>query len=63
MERTDMIRAALWRAIALTLADPRFHLSETQDLILVAKHVDWMLSDPVVPVLRTLLKREEDAGA
>lgn len=60
MQNIDTIRAALWRAVALTLADPRFRLSETQELITVAKHVDWVLSAPVAPLLRKLLETDED---
>ena len=54
----ETLRAALWRAVALTLADPRFRMSEAQELVIVAKHVDWMLSKPVAPILRKLLEQK-----
>ncbi len=59
-KHVDTVRAALWRAVALTLADPRFRLSETRDVIAVAEHVDWMLSEPVAPLLRILLKSPDE---
>lgn len=43
-ERLLTLRAALWRAVALTLADKRIPKWEQLHIIAVAKHVDENLT-------------------